>query len=63
MDENQDAVIRLSVSAPSPNPVHPKIQSSVRPASTSFILEISKAGIIIPERCVHPDAKMERVKE
>ena len=58
MDENQDAVIRLSVSAPSPNPIPPKIQSAVRPAATSFILKISKVGIIIPEEC--EDGKNER---
>lgn len=51
MDENQNAVIRLSVSAPSPNPVHPENATTIRPAATSHLTEISKGeGIFVAQK-------------
>ena len=44
MDENQDAVIRLYASEPSPNSISSAIQLAVRPAAISSLPEISKAG-------------------
>jgi len=42
MDENQNAVIRLSASAFSPNPVYPENTTAIRPAAISSLPEIYK---------------------